>query len=90
MESSDPEKIIEEIARKIVDRGLEAPVIFFLEMNKPISRLMGQSVLLTVPFLAPFLGLDRIEKYATLLQEREKVERLIERIEELSQRPKQG
>jgi hypothetical protein len=85
---SNPESIIEEIAHKIVDRGLETPVIFFLEMNKPVSRLMGQSVLLTVPFLAPFLGLDRVEKYATFFQEIENVERLIQKIEELSQLPK--
>jgi len=80
-----PEELIEAVARKVVQRRLEVPAVFFLEMNKPLSFIMGQSLLVAMPFLAPILGIQRVEQLSQLLQDRENVDRLIERIEELSQ-----
>lgn len=80
-----PEALIDVVARKVVQRRLEVPAVFFLEMNKPLSFIMGQSLLVAMPFLAPILGIQRVEQLSQLLQERENVDRLIERIEELSQ-----
>lgn len=80
-----PEALIDAVARKVVQRRLEVPAVFFLEMNKPLSFIMGQSLLVAMPFLAPLLGIQRVEQLSQLLQERENVDRLIERIEELSE-----
>ncbi|MGQ9698550.1 MAG: hypothetical protein ACUVRO_11230 [Armatimonadota bacterium] len=80
-----PEALIDVVARKVVQRRLEVPAVFFLEMNKPLSFIMGQSLLVAMPFLAPILGIQRVQQLSQLLQERENVDRLIERIEELSQ-----
>lgn len=80
-----PEALIDAVARKVVQRRLEVPAVFFLEMNKPLSFIMGQSLLVAMPFLAPLLGIHRVEQLSQLLQDRENVDRLIERIEELSE-----
>ncbi|MGQ9524966.1 MAG: hypothetical protein ACUVTZ_09030 [Armatimonadota bacterium] len=80
-----PEALIDVVARKVVQRRLEVPAVFFLEMNKLLSFIMGQSLLVAMPFLAPILGIQRVQQLSQLLQERENVDRLIERIEELSQ-----
>lgn len=81
----NPEALIDAVARKVVQRRLEVPAVFFLEMNKPLSFIMGQSLLVAMPFLAPLLGIQRVEQLSQLLQDRENVDRLIERIEELSE-----
>ncbi|MGC8833878.1 MAG: hypothetical protein ACP5R4_07455 [Armatimonadota bacterium] len=88
--SYDAGSLIEIVARKVVERRLEVPAVFFLEMNKPLSFIVGQSLLVAMPFLAPLLGFQRVEQLSALLQDRENVDRLIQRIEELSSRRRPG
>jgi hypothetical protein len=78
------DQTIEKWARKIVGKGLETPAILFLEMHKPLTFLASQGLLVGMPFLAPFLGVDIVHKYSKLLERRENVELLIRRIEELA------
>jgi hypothetical protein len=78
------EELIERIAKRIVSMRLEVPAIIFLEMNKPLGFIAGQSMLLASGILGPILGFSRVEEFAEFLGDREKVEALIERIEELS------
>lgn len=75
--------ILERIARAIVQRGMSAPAVLFLELNKPLSFVASQSLIVLTPFLAPFVGIDNVHRYSRLLEKRENVERLIERIEQL-------
>lgn len=77
------DQVIEKWARKIVGKGLETPAILFLEMHKPLTFLASQGLLVGMPFLAPFLGVDVVHKYSKLLERRENVELLIRRVEEL-------
>lgn len=83
---SDEERnqLIDELAQKIVDRRLETPAILFLEMNKPVSFLAGQSMMVASPLLVPLFGADGVRKYSQLLSTSENVERLIRRVEDLS------
>lgn len=75
--------ILERIARTIVQRGMAAPAVLFLELNKPLSFVASQSLIVLTPFLAPFVGIDNVHRYSRLLEKRDNVERLIERIEQL-------
>ncbi|MEX2243000.1 MAG: hypothetical protein WD716_04040 [Fimbriimonadaceae bacterium] len=61
---------------------METPAILFLEMNKPITRLAGNALIVFTPFIAPFVGMDNVHNYSRLLMERENVERLILKLEE--------
>lgn len=77
-------KVIDDLAEGIVKRGMEAPAILFLEMNKPLAGIAGQGLVVAMPFLGPIFGPAKMATYSRFLQTRENVERLIQRIEELA------
>ncbi len=79
------DKLIDELARKVVDRALETPAIMFLEMHKPVAFLASQSMLVASPILGPLFGREGIERYSQLFSTQENVELLIRRIEDLAE-----
>jgi len=75
--------LIDGLAKKIVDMGMVAPSIIFLETVKPITTISSYTLLL---FVAPYLelfGKNGFE-YVAFFKERSNVESLLKRIEELS------
>ena len=76
------DEFIESIATRVQGYGVTSPAIFFLEMHKPLHFIAGQSVLLGSGILAPIFGAKNVQKMSKLLERRENVERLIQRIEE--------
>jgi len=85
-ELSDEERdeVIEKVAKTVVKRGMETPAILFLEMHKPVSFFASQSLVVVSPFAGPFIGMDNVQVASKLMEKRENVERLIQRIEELA------
>ncbi len=75
-------RLIDNVAKRIVDRGLETPAIMFLEATKPLSFIASQ---LAVVALGPLQWLFEFEgpKYTGLFMKEQNVSRIIERIEEL-------
>ena len=87
----EKEQIIQEIAENIHKRGLDTAAVLFLESSKPLSRLgtsMGRVFL--SPFL-PILG-DSTDLYGhkllEIFEKRENIERLIQKIEKMSEKAK--
>lgn len=78
------DRLIDELAQKIVDRRMETPAIMFLEMHKPVTFLASQSMLVASPFLVPLFGAEGVQRYSRLFSSVDNVELLIERIEDLS------
>lgn len=76
--------LIEKIAEGVVKRGMQTPAILFLEMHKPLTFVASQSLVATSPFIAPFVGIGNVQLAAKLIEKRENIELLIDRIEELS------
>jgi hypothetical protein len=76
-------KLINNIAKLVVDKGLEAPAIMFLEVTKPVSFIASQ---LAIVALGPLEWLFELQgpKYTGLFMKKENVGKIIERIEELS------
>lgn len=82
----EEEKLIDNIAKVIVDKGLEAPAIMFLETAKPLSFIASQ---LAIVALGPFLRMfEEGPKYSGLFMKKENVSRIIDRIDELSKSAK--
>jgi len=83
----EEQKRIDNIAKVIVDKGLEAPAIMFLETAKPLSFIASQFAIVV---LGPLQWLFEMEgsKYTGLFMKKENVSRIIERIEELSKSAK--
>ena len=79
----EEEKLINNIARLVVDKGLEAPAVMFLEVTRPLAFIASQ---LAIMALGPLQWLFELEgpKYTGLFMKRESVGRIIDRIEALS------
>ena len=78
------EQLLEKAAQVIVKRGMEVPAILFLEMHKPLANLIGHAVWVTMPVWALFFGVATTNELGALLSDPDQIERLIQRIEELS------
>jgi len=81
---------LEKVAQRIVQVGLEVPAILFLEMHKPLANLIGHAVWVTLPVWSLFWGVATVNELGALLSDPERIERLIQRIEELSAQKKGG
>ncbi len=83
MTDEEEKKLIDNIAKLVVDKGLEAPAIMFLEATRPFSFIASQFAIIA---LGPLQWLFELEgpKYTGLFMKKENVGRIIERIEELS------
>lgn len=79
------DRIIDKVAHEIVKRKLEAPAIMMLEMNKPLTFIASQSILVAMPILGAFIEPDKVEKLSELLKNEDNVELLIRRIEDLAE-----
>jgi hypothetical protein len=80
------EELLEQVAQAVVRRGMEVPAILFLEMHKPLANLLGHAVWMTMPIWALFWGVQRTNALGELLSDPTQIERLIRRIEALSER----
>jgi hypothetical protein len=80
------DEIIDYLAQNVIRRKLQTPAIFFLELNKPMSTVASNMITFAQPSLGAFFGFRRMAEWAALLNERENVEMLIQRIESLSSR----
>ena len=76
-------ELIDKMARFITDRHMQTPAIIFLESLKPLSFVIGQFGMAYLSPFTPFFGRWGNEGLI-LIQKRENVERLLQRIEELS------
>lgn len=72
---------IEVLSRAVIERKLEAPAIFFLEMYKPMTTVLQHLVLVSVPLLAPLFGSYNVNRVLAVLEDRENIEALIQKIE---------
>ncbi|MCC6444388.1 MAG: hypothetical protein IT210_13165 [Armatimonadetes bacterium] len=79
------EELTGRLAREVVGRGLEVPAILFLEMHKPLAFMAGQGMLVAAPALGAFLGMENMHRFALFISSRDNIERLICRIEDLTE-----
>jgi len=79
------EELLEAVARRIAGRGLAVPAVFFLESTKPLSFVGSQALIFLQPFVEAFLTIRNYERFAALLENRENVEHLIQRMEALEE-----
>jgi hypothetical protein len=80
MESSS-NILIERTARRITDWKLTAPAVAFLQVNKPLSFVGSQVLLMLQPMLDVFVTRQLTTEWATLMADRDQIEVLIARLE---------
>jgi hypothetical protein len=77
--------LIEKLAQWVIKHGLETPAILFLESIKPLSFIGSQMFLMYgVPMLGIVIDEYETSEFALLFEDRENVEALLKKIEELA------
>ena len=74
-------KIISNLAKEIVNRGMSVPAIFFFESTKYISFIGSQFLVFLGPIATCFINNKKYYNYTELLEERENIEYLLNEIE---------
>ncbi len=83
-------QLIDKIATEIVKRGLETPAIMFLETIKPLAWVGAElSIVYVIPFVKAYIQHPVVDEIVALFHDRDAVEQLIRRIEELVEIEKQ-
>ncbi len=81
------DELVEKIANKVVEIGMEAPAILALETARPLSFIgsqMGRAL------IAPWFGvfgwgaMMKADNYMELFEDRKNVEKLVQRIEDFA------
>jgi len=78
------DRVIERVARIIVQRRLETPAVVLLESNRPLTFFAGQGMLMALPLIGSFIPPADIEALARVLDSEDTLDILIERIESLA------
>jgi len=81
------DRLLERVAGTVARRRMEVPAVLALEMHRPLSFMSSQALIVFTPLLAPAFGLENLQKLSRLLEDRSNVDRLIDRIEALSNPP---
>ena len=89
MKDSEVKEKLTKFAKKIVDRGMAVPSIFFLEMGKYASFIGSQTMIFFGPILTAFIKSEKYYNFAEILEDRNNIEFLLLEIERLvSKNPK--
>ena len=80
------EKILNSFAKEIVDRGIAVPAIFFLESTKYLSFMGSQFLVFLGPLMTSFINNQKYYNFTSLLEDRDNIEYVINRIEYLNVR----
>lgn len=82
--TEERDRLLDSAARAVVRRRLEVPAVLLLELNRPLTYLGSQALVLFTPLLGAAVGVETLQKLAKLLEDRENLDRLIDRIETLA------
>jgi hypothetical protein len=88
-DSKSDEAILDIVATRITRMGLGVPAIFFLESSKPLSFLGSQVLVFFEPFVKTFFEVKNYERFCQLVEDRENVEKLIQKIEDCEEKLKE-
>jgi hypothetical protein len=87
LSEQETEALLDRAAAEIRKRKLEAPAVLTLEMHKPLAYVGSHAIVAFSPFLVPFFGYQNINDYSRLLSKKEKIEKLLQRLERPNDRP---
>jgi len=77
------EEILLKIARKVVHWKMSVPAILFLESMKPLNYIGSQMMAFFEPFVQTIFSWKDYDEFRRMMEERETVERLLQKIEQL-------
>ena len=78
------QKIISNLAKEIVNRGMSVPAIFFLESTKYISFIGSQLLVFLGPIATCFINNQKYYDFTKILEKKSNIEFLLTEIERLN------
>ena len=88
--SPQQEEAAEKVARFLVRFGLTVPALLALESMRPLSVVGSQFMHILTPSIAVFLPHDSWEELASLLEEREGLDYMMSKIEEVEEQERRS
>jgi hypothetical protein len=76
-------ELLERVAQEIARRRLVAPAIFALESLRPLSFIASQAMLVFQPIVETILNVKDYERLTETLEDRQNLEWLTQRLEQL-------
>jgi hypothetical protein len=77
------DEILTKIAQKVVLWKMSVPAVLFLESVKPLNYIGSQMMAFFEPFVQTLFSWKDYDEFRKMMEERETIERLLRRIEEL-------
>jgi hypothetical protein len=77
--------LLDRVAERVVSMRLEVPALLTLEGGRPLSLLAGQAMIFFEPLASAFLRWPDYRRFAQLIERREALDLLMERIEARSE-----
>jgi hypothetical protein len=76
-------ELMQKIAAKVVHWQMTVPAILFLESVKPLNWVGSQAMVFFEPFVSAIFNVREYNIFRGLMERRENVERMLQKIEEL-------
>jgi hypothetical protein len=73
--------LLDRVARRVIELHLEVPAILALETSRPLTVIAGQTLIFFEPFVQAMFRLPDYRRFAALIERREVMEELMQRIE---------
>ena len=77
--------LLDKLAREVVRFHMATPAVIFLESTKYMNRVGSQFLIFISPIVTAIFTKWELEKYAVIMEERDNIEYLLDKIEELDQ-----
>jgi len=90
IDENEKQEIIDKLAKGIVNRGLTAPAIMFLESIKPMNYIGSQIMVFFEPVVLTIFTIKNYRKIALIFEERGSIERVLESIEKFENEKKEN
>ena len=81
VEPGKREQLLEEAAKRIVEKGFGTVAILLLLAGMPITYVLSQFFVFAAPFAELFINRESYEIFVGLLEDRREVEKFVERLE---------
>ena len=79
--SAEDEALIDRLAARVVELRMDLPAILALESGRPLGFLASQAMVFLEPFARSLFRLPDYRRFATLIERRDTIEKLVTRIE---------
>ena len=79
--TAEDEALLDRLATRVVELRMDVPAILALESGRPLGFLASQAMVFFEPFARSLFRLPDYRRFATLIERRDTIEKLVTRIE---------